>query len=147
MSHTELFNTYLPPFQAAVDAGVDMIMPAFVAVDRVPCVCNEWLLGDVLRERMGFRGVTISDWGDVGQLMNHGIAQDLAEAAQYALQAGLDMDMMSFAYLKHLPQLVRDGKVSEDSYITLPAGKHQVCAVVTDTEGNTQYLYRNINVN
>lgn len=114
VSHTELYNTYLPPFQAAVDAGVDMVMPAFVAVDRVPCVCNQWLLDDVLRERMGFHGVTISDWGDVGQLMNHGIAQDMSEAAQHALQAGLDMDMMSFAYLKHLPQLVCEGKVSEE---------------------------------
>lgn len=113
VSHPELYNTYLPPFQAAVDAGVEMIMPAFVAIDRVPCVCNQWLLQDILRDRMGFCGVTISDWGDAGQLMNHGVAADLAEAAQCALNGGLDMDMMSFAYLRHLPQLVRDGKVSE----------------------------------
>lgn len=115
VSRTELYNTYLPPFQAAVDAGVDMVMPAFVSIDRVPCVCNGWLLQDVLRDRMGFRGVTISDWGDVGQLMNHGVAADLPEAAQMALDGGLDMDMMSFAYLRHLPQLVRDGKVREQA--------------------------------
>lgn len=113
VSHTELYNTYLPPFQAAVDAGVELIMPAFVGIDRVPCVCNEWLLRDILRDRLGFGGVTISDWGDVGQLMNHGVAADLEEASQCALDAGLDMDMMSFAYIRHLPQLVRDGKVSE----------------------------------
>ena len=113
VSHTELYNTYLPPFQAAVDAGVELIMPAFVGVDRVPCVCNAWLLRDVLRDRMGFEGVTISDWGDAGQLMNHGVAADLEEASQLCLDAGLDMDMMSFAFIRHLPQLVRDGKVSE----------------------------------
>ena len=113
VSHTELYNTYLPPFQAAVDAGVELIMPAFVGIDRVPCVCNEWLLRDILRDRMGFDGVTISDWGDVGQLMNHGVAADLEEASQRSLDAGLDMDMMSFAYMRHLPQLVRDGKVDE----------------------------------
>lgn len=113
VSRTELYNTYLLPFQAAVDAGAELIMPAFVSIDRVPCVCNEWLLQDILRDRMGFRGVTISDWGDAGQLMNHGVAADLEEASQLSLDAGLDMDMMSFAYLRHLPQLVREGKVSE----------------------------------
>jgi len=115
VSRAELFNTYLPPFQATVDAGVEMIMSAFVSIDRVPCVCNDWLLKDILRERMGFDGVTISDWGDVGQLMNHGVAADLKEAAGHSLNAGMDMDMMSFAYLRHLPQLVREGKVSEQT--------------------------------
>ena len=113
VSRTELYNTYFPPFQAAIDAGVALIMPAFVAVDRVPCVCNEWLLEDILRERMGFDGVTISDWGDVGQLMNHGLASDLAEAAQISLDGGLDMDMMSFAYMQHLLPLAQSGAVSE----------------------------------
>ncbi len=113
VSHTELYNTYLPPFQAAVDAGAELIMPAFVGVDRVPCVCNEWLLKDILRSRMGFGGVTISDWGDAGQLVNHGVTADPEEASRLCLEAGLDMDMMSFAYMRHLPQLVRDGKVSE----------------------------------
>lgn len=113
MSHTELYNTYLPPFEACVKAGVDMVMPAFVGIDRVPCVCNEWLLKDVLRGRMGFRGMTISDWDDPRQLMNHGVAEDLHEVAQKCIVAGLDMDMMSFAYLKELAALVREGKVDE----------------------------------
>ena len=114
VSRTELYNTYFPPFQAAIDAGVELIMPAFVSVDRVPCVCNQWLLKEILRERMGFAGVTISDWGDIGQLMNHGIATDLTEAAQISLDGGLDMDMMSFAYMQHLLQLVRSGAVREE---------------------------------
>ena len=115
VSRTELYNTYLPPFQAAVDAGAELVMSAFVAIDRTPCVCNEWLLKDILRDRMGFDGVVISDWGDVEQLANHALAGDLSEAAQLSLQGGLTMDMMSMAYLKHLPQLVREGKVSEQA--------------------------------
>ena len=113
VSRAELYNTYFPPFDACVKAGVDLVMPAFVGLDRVPCVCNEWLLRDVLRERMGFSGVVISDWDDPGQLRNHGVASDLKEAAQLCINAGLDMDMMSFAYLPHLAQLVREGAVEE----------------------------------
>lgn len=113
VSRTELYNTYLPPFAACLDAGVDMMMPAFVGVDRVPCVCNEWLLKDVLRGRMGFEGMIISDWDDPRQLINHGVAQDLREVAQLCIEAGLDMDMMSFAYLTHLADLVREGIVDE----------------------------------
>jgi len=114
VSRTELFNTYLPPFEACVKAGVDMVMPAFVSVDRVPCVCNEWLLKDVLRQRMGFEGMVISDWDDPKQAMkSHGVAADLKETARNCLEAGLDMDMMSFAYLKHAADLVREGEVDE----------------------------------
>lgn len=113
VSRAELYNTYFPPFEACVKAGADLVMPAFVGLDRVPCVCNGWLLEDILRERMGFEGVTISDWDDPGQLRNHGIASDLKEAAQLCIDAGLDMDMMSFAYLPHLADLVREGAVDE----------------------------------
>jgi len=113
VSRTELFNTYFPPFEACVRAGADMVMPAFVGIDRVPCVCSRWLLKDVLRGRMGFDGVTISDWDDPGQLRNHGIAENLKEAAKLCIKAGLDMDMMSFAYLPHLAELVRSGEIDE----------------------------------
>lgn len=111
-SRTELYNTYFPPFEAAIKAGADMVMPCFAAIDRVPCVCNSWLLKDVLRERMGFDGATISDWDDPRQLFNHGVAGNLREVAQYCIDAGLDMDMMSFAYLRELAGLVREGIVS-----------------------------------
>ncbi|MBQ8555356.1 MAG: glycoside hydrolase family 3 C-terminal domain-containing protein [Clostridia bacterium] len=113
VSRTELYNTYLPPFQACIDAGVDMMMPAFVGIDRVPCVCNEWLLKDILRDRMGFEGMVISDWDDPRQLINHGVAKDLREVSKLCLEAGLDMDMMSFAHLNCLADLVREGKVDE----------------------------------
>ncbi|MBQ8200870.1 MAG: glycoside hydrolase family 3 C-terminal domain-containing protein [Clostridia bacterium] len=115
VSRTELYNTYLPPFQACVDAGVDMVMPAFVSIDRIPCVCNEWLLKDVLRGRMGFKGMIISDWDDPHQLMYHGVAADMREVSKLCIGSGLDMDMMSFAHLNHLADLVREGIVDEST--------------------------------
>lgn len=112
-SRTEMYNVYLPPFKAALDAGCDMVMPSFIGVDRVPCVCNPWLLKDILRDRWGSDAMVISDYADIYQLTIHEIAEDLKEAAEMAINAGLDMDMMSFAYLK-LPELIAEGKVSEE---------------------------------
>ena len=114
-SRAEMYNVYLPPFQQTLEAGCDMVMPSFVGVDRVPCVCNEWLLRDVLRNRWHSEAMVISDYADVKQLKNHGIAADNREAAELCIQAGLDMDMMSFAYLQHLPELVRAGRISEET--------------------------------
>jgi len=113
VSRAELYNTYFPPFEACVKAGADLVMPAFVAIDRMPCVCNDWLLRDILRSGMGFDGVTISDWDDPGQLRNHGVASDLKEAAKLCIEAGLDMDMISFAYLRHLADLADEGAVDK----------------------------------
>ena len=112
-SRTEMYNVYLPPFKAALDAGCDMVMPSFIGVDRVPCVCNPWLLKDILRDRWGSDAMVISDYADIYQLTIHEIAEDLKEAAEMALNAGLDMDMMSFAYMK-MPEMIREGRVSED---------------------------------
>lgn len=115
VSRTEMYNVYLPPFKAALDAGCDMIMPAFVMLDRIPCVCNQWLLHDVLRDRWQSDAMVISDYGDAGQLLNHGMVDNLTEAAELCLNAGTDMDMMSFAYLNAIPELVKAGKVSMDT--------------------------------
>lgn len=114
-SRTEMYNVYLPPFKQTLDAGCDMVMPSFITVDRVPCVCNEWLLKDILRDRWGSDAMVISDYADVWQLLNHGVAEDLKEATELCLNAGLDMDMMSFAYLTELPGLVEEGKVSMEN--------------------------------
>lgn len=111
-SRTEMYNVYLPPFKQTLDAGCDMVMPSFITVDRVPCVCNEWLLKDILRDRWSSDAMVISDYADVWQLINHGVAEDLKEAAKLCLEAGLDMDMMSFAYLTELEGLVEAGEVS-----------------------------------
>ena len=113
-SRTEMYNVYLPPFKQTLDAGCDMVMPSFITVDRVPCVCNEWLLKDILRDRWGSDAMVISDYADVWQLINHGVAEDLREAAKLCLEAGLDMDMMSFAYLTELEGLVQAGEVAEE---------------------------------
>ena len=112
VSRTEMYNTYLPPFKAALDAGCDMVMPAFTPIDRVPAAANRWLLTKVLRERWGFEGMTISDWDAPGELIKHGLAADKREATLLCFRAGLDMDMMSFAYMTELKGLVEDGVIS-----------------------------------
>ena len=111
VSRIELFNTYFPPFQAALDAGCRLVMPAFTPVDRVPAVMNEWLLKTVLRTRWSFDGVVISDWGAVGELVTHGVARDGREAAYLSLMAGNDVDMMSGLYADELVALLEDGVV------------------------------------
>ena len=114
-SRAEMYNVYLPPFKKTLDAGCDMVMPSFITVDRVPCVCNEWLLKDILRDRWGSDAMVISDYADVWQLINHGVAEDLKEASELCLNAGMDMDMMSFAYLTKLGELVEEGRVSMEN--------------------------------
>lgn len=111
-SRTEMYNVYLPPFRAALDAGCDMVMSSFITVDRVPSVCNPWLLKEILRKRWGSDAMVISDYADPMQLVTHGMAADLKEAAKLCLEGGLDMDMMAFAYLTELPALIREGAVS-----------------------------------
>ena len=113
-SRTEMYNVYLPPFHETLKAGCDMVMPSFIAVDRVPCVCNEWLLKDILRDRWGSDAMVISDYADPMQLTIHGAAEDLKEAAELCMNAGLDMDMMSFAYLAELPSLLEEGKIRRE---------------------------------
>jgi len=112
VSRTEMYNTYLPPFKEALDEGCEMVMPAFMMVDRIPCICNPWLLKEVLRNQWHSDAMAISDYDDIRQLMYHGIAGDKREAARLALSAGADMDMMSFAYLRHVPELLEDGSIS-----------------------------------
>jgi beta-glucosidase len=103
MSEGMLREVYLPPFRAAVEAGVAAIMPAFTDLNDVPMTANAPLLRDVLRGELGFDGVIISDYHAVAELLNHGVAGDLAEAAALALKAGVDIDMMSDAYRLGLP--------------------------------------------
>jgi len=109
----EMYDTYLPPFRAAVDAGTVSFMAAFNALNGEPSTANAWLLTDVLRKQWGFTGFVTSDWVGIGELINHGIAADGAEAARKAILAGVDMDMMGQLYIKHLPDEVRAGRVPE----------------------------------
>ncbi len=109
----EMYDTYLPPFRAAVEAGSASFMAAFNALNGEPSTANPWLLTDVLRGQWGFDGFVTSDWVGIGELINHGIAADGAEAARKAILAGVDMDMMGLLYIKHLPDEVRAGRVPE----------------------------------
>lgn len=109
----EMYDTYLPPFRAAAEAGSASFMAAFNALNGEPSTANAWLLTDVLRKQWGFDGFVTSDWVGIGELVNHGVAADGAEAARKAILAGVDMDMMSQLYIKHLPDEVRAGRVPE----------------------------------
>ncbi len=113
LSRHTLREYYLGAYGAAVEAGCEMVMTSFNSWNGIPCTGNPWLMKDVLRREMGFDGVLISDWGAVGEMVNHGICEDLEQAAQKAAEAGVDIDMCADAYARHLAQLVRMGKVEE----------------------------------
>jgi len=110
MSPQQLWETYLPPFKAAADAGVATFMNSFNTLNGVPATGNRYLQRDVLKGQWQYPGFVVSDWGSIGELVPWGYAQDKADAAQKALAAGSDMDMESDAYHNHLAQLVQAGK-------------------------------------
>lgn len=113
MSDRTLREYYLPAYKAAVDAGCRMLMTSFNTVHGVPSTGNEYLTKHILREEWGFDGVVISDWGAVGELIAHGVAEDDKEAAQKAIKATVDIEMMSTKYVNNLKQLVEEGTVDE----------------------------------
>ncbi|MEZ4592864.1 MAG: beta-glucosidase BglX [Chloroflexota bacterium] len=112
LSEAQLRNVYLPPFQAAVDAGVATFMSAYMDLNNVPASSSRWLLWDVLREEWGFDGFVVSDAFGVGNLVIQGHAQDAKDAAKRALKAGLNMDMASGFYLQSVADLVQEGLLS-----------------------------------
>ncbi|MGX7418037.1 glycoside hydrolase family 3 N-terminal domain-containing protein [Carnobacterium gallinarum] len=107
----ELYQNYLPAYQAAIEAGVLLVMTAFNTVDGIPATGNQWLMQDVLRKDLGFTGLVISDWGAVGELINHGVAENSKEAAYQSIQAGVDLEMMTSCYLQNLEALVMENHV------------------------------------
>lgn len=109
----QLRNVYLPPFEAAVKAGAMTVMTSFNDNDGVPSTANGFLLKDVLRDEWGFDGLVVTDWASAGEMIAHGFAADLRDAAEKSMNAGVDMDMMSYAYISSLETLVDEGKVSE----------------------------------
>jgi beta-glucosidase len=111
VSERTLREIYFPPFKAAVDAGVGTIMSAFTDLDGVPCSANHFILTDVLRGEWHFDGIVDSDYNSVKELVAHGFAADGAEAAMRALNAGLDMEMISRLFNENGAQLVKEGKV------------------------------------
>lgn len=122
VSLNTLHNTILPPFKAASNAGVKTFMNAFNELNGIPATGNVFLQRDILKKDWGFKGFVVSDWGSIGEMMDHGYAKNLEEAAKLAALAGSDMDMESYAYVKHLAQLVKDKKIDE-SLINDAAGR------------------------
>jgi len=108
-----MWNVYLPPFKAAVDAGVGSVMSAYMDLNDVPASGNKWLLTDVLRDTWHYKGFVVSDAFAVHSLITHGYARDGADAAYKAFTAGMNMDMASGTYLKYLAPLVKEGRISE----------------------------------
>ncbi|MFM8330713.1 MAG: glycoside hydrolase family 3 N-terminal domain-containing protein, partial [Candidatus Methylumidiphilus sp.] len=113
MSDNTLRNIYLPPFKAAVEAGVGSVMSAFEDLNGEPASGSRYLLTDVLRGELGFQGFVVSDWGSVYELTAHRIASDHRDAAHIAFNAGVDMDMCSGCFAGHLDGLVESGDVAE----------------------------------
>jgi beta-glucosidase len=113
ISEHTLRNVVLPPFKAAVDAGVATVMNAFNDIGGVPATASSHLQREILKGEWGFEGFVVSDWESIGELTVHGVASDLRQAAAIAITAGSDMDMESDAYVDHLADLVQSGAVSE----------------------------------
>jgi len=114
MSLSRLHNTVLPPFKAAKEAGARTFMNAFNDLNGIPATGNEYLLRDILKGEWAFKGLVVSDWASIDQMIAHGYAKNLKSAASIALKAGVDMDMESSAYVNELENLVKEKKVSID---------------------------------
>lgn len=114
ISNSTLREVYLPPYQACIDAGVETVMSAFHDLNGLPASGSKWLLTDVLRTQMGFKGFVVSDWAAVEQLVVQGVVKDKKEAGELAINAGLDMDMTDGVYNAYLEQSVKEGIVNEE---------------------------------
>lgn len=112
VSERTLHEVYLPPFKAAVDAGVAAIMPAFTDMDSIPLTAHVPILRDLVRRQWGFEGVIISDYNAISELIPHGVAADITEASALALKAGVDIDLMGLAYVKGLAPALQRGAVT-----------------------------------
>ncbi|CCP06658.1 beta-D-glucoside glucohydrolase, periplasmic [Erwinia amylovora MR1] len=112
MSQQRLFQDYLPPYKASLDAGSGGVMVALNSLNGVPASADSWLLKDILRHDWKFKGITISDHGAIKELIQHGVARDPQDAVRIALKSGIDMSMSDEYYSKYLPGLVKSGAVS-----------------------------------
>ncbi|OEG12611.1 beta-glucosidase [Enterococcus plantarum] len=115
MSERQLRDSYLPGYKAALDAGAKLVMTSFNTVDGVPATGNKWLFREVLRKEFGFDGVVISDWGAVIELIPHGVAADKKQAAELAIKAGVDIEMMTTCYTENLKELIEENIVTEST--------------------------------
>jgi beta-glucosidase len=112
MSPVRMFNEYLPPYKAAIDAGVGSVMASFNEVNGIPATANKWLMTDVLRHRWGFKGFVVTDYTGIMEMTAHGLG-DLQTVSALALKAGIDMDMVSEGFLKTIKRSLQEGKVTQ----------------------------------
>ena len=113
MSYVRMYNDYLPPYKAAVDAGVGSVMSSFNEINGIPATANKWLLTDLLRKQWGFTGLVVTDYTAINELIQHGIGKDLKDVSAQALNAGIDMDMVGEGVLLNAKQLIKEGKIKE----------------------------------
>lgn len=111
MSKVRMFNEYLPPYKAAVDAGVATVMTSFNEVDGIPASANKWLMTDLLRTQWGFKGFIVTDYTSINEMVNHGMGDD-KKVTELSLNAGVDMDMVGEEFLRFAAPLVKSGKVN-----------------------------------
>ncbi|UGA52680.1 MULTISPECIES: beta-glucosidase BglX [Dickeya] len=112
MSPQRMFQDYMPPYKAAIDAGSYGVMASLNSINGVPATANRWLLKDVLRDQWHFKGITISDHGAIKELIKHGVAADPSDASRIAVQSGIGMSMSDEYFVRYLPDLVKRGLVS-----------------------------------
>jgi beta-glucosidase len=115
MSDRSLLEWYLPPYKAALDAGAGSVMTSFNEIAGIPSTANKWLFTDLLRNQWKFDGFVVTDYTAINELIPHGVATDLSEAAKLAIESGVDMDMQGSAFHYHLSALVKSGKVMEQT--------------------------------
>ncbi|WP_204127116.1 beta-glucosidase BglX [Pseudomonas ogarae] len=113
MSPLKMYQDYLPPYRAAIDAGAGGVMVALNSINGVPATANTWLMNDLLRKEWGFKGLAVSDHGAIFELIKHGVAKDGREAAKLAIKAGIDMSMNDSLYGKELPGLLKAGEIEQ----------------------------------
>ena len=113
MSPVKMYQDYLPPYRAAIDAGAGGVMVALNSINGIPATANTWLMNDLLRRDWGFKGLAVSDHGAIFELIKHGVARDGREAAKLAIKAGIDMSMNDTLYGKELPGLLKSGEIEQ----------------------------------
>ena len=113
ITERSLRNVYFPAFKKAIDAGAMTLMTSFNDNDGIPSTGNRWLLTDILRDEWGFSGMVVTDWNSSGEMVAHGFAKDLKDATDISINAGVDMDMMSYGFISFVEELVKEGKIKE----------------------------------
>lgn len=113
MSRIKMYQDYLPPYKAAIDAGVGSVMSSFNEINGIPATGNKWLLTDLLRKQWGFKGFLVTDYTAINEMIEHGMG-NREKVTELALKAGVDMDMVSEAYLDNLKKLLKERKITEN---------------------------------